>query len=144
MVARRSTGPGEPTSVAPTILRLSIPLRPTLYQQSLLRLEIARAVAKERRADRKAPLVTACERAIEAHTDFAVSTVIRRAGAVARLLEVAYEPDLVDWETGARVDTRPLQLRFEGRAFLTELAARRFGAQVAPQAGQPRVGGGSE
>jgi hypothetical protein len=102
--------------------------RGALFQNAVFARPLARGIQKLRdAADEELELRDACIQAIAHFTDLSDATVRRRASGLTRMLQAAYEPWLVDWETGEALQDASQKVSFEGRTFLTAMEVRQFG-----------------
>lgn len=110
----------------------SVASRGRIFAQAMFARTLVKAVQVLKRDsvnDDHLPTVdtrTACVKAIRAMTDLSDSTVERRAGGLAVMLEAAYKPSSVDWSTGRLIEDARRALEYEGRSFGTALGARQF------------------
>ena len=123
----------------------SVPGRGRLFSQAMFRQKLVQAINTLKRDSLDENGVEslstreAAERAIDAMSDLATSTVERRASGVAHMLEAAYKSSRIDWKTGQPAAAyRHLVLDFPGRTFLTAMAARQFVSSKEVRIGFPR------
>ncbi len=123
----------------------SVPARGRLFSQAMFRQRLVQTInaLKRESADvagiEQLSTRAAAERAIEAMSNLAESTVERRASGVAHMLDAAYQSSRIDWKTGEpAVAYRNLVLDFPGRTFLTAMAARQFVSSKEVRIGFPK------
>jgi hypothetical protein len=121
----------------------SVSARGRLFSQAIFQKDVVRLANEHKRQalddGRELDTREACLRAIQRATDLSESTAKRRASSLASLLEAAYRPSRVDWQTGKMLDKRHHpSLEFEGESFLTALAMRQLGVAHRTQIGFPR------
>ena len=121
----------------------SVPARGRLFSNAVFKREIVKLVNEiKRNADQSGEGIStteACRLAIERTTELSESTTVRRASSLARLVEVAYQPSHVDWQTGERLDAyKHTPLEFEGESFLTAMGALELGMKRHIEIGFPR------
>jgi hypothetical protein len=123
----------------------SVPARGRLFSQAMFRQKLVQTInaLKRESADvdgvERLSTRVAAEKAIDAMSDLAQSTVERRASGVAHMLDAAYQSSRIDWRTGApATEYRNLVLDFPGRTFLTAMAARQFVSSKEVRIGFPR------
>ncbi|MGM0556806.1 MAG: hypothetical protein ACQEVA_10550 [Myxococcota bacterium] len=121
----------------------SVPARGRLFSNAVFKREIVKLANEiKRTADEAGNELTtteACRRAIERTTELSESTARRRASSLARLVEVAYQPSHVDWQTGESLEAyKHAPLEFEGESFLTAMAAMELGMRRRIEIGFPR------
>lgn len=111
----------------------SVPARGRLFAQALFGKELIQAINTLKRESRdeddldQLTTLEASRLAIERLTELSDSTAERRASAVAHMLEAAYRPSRIDWNTGEELEAfQQVQFDFAGRTFLTAMAARQF------------------
>lgn len=120
----------------------SVSSRGRLFSQAIFQKEVVKIANQHKRQaiDEGRELSTreACLRAITRATELSESTASRRASSLASLLDAAYRPSRIDWETGETLDKRGHPaLEFEGESFLTALAVRQLGVKQRMQIGFP-------
>ncbi len=128
----REKGTYELTDLGKTFVE-SVPARGRLFAQALFGKELIQAINALKRESRdeddleQLSTLEASRRAITRLTDLADSTAERRASAVAHMLEAAYRPSRIDWNTGQEMEAyNNVTFDFQGRTFLTAMAARQF------------------
>lgn len=120
----------------------SVSARGRLFSQGLFAKEVVQLAnqIKRQAIDNGRALTTlaACRQAVSRTTELAEATAARRASSLASLLETAYRPSRIDWESGQVIEQRGwLALAFEGESFLTALAMRELGVDHAMLIGFP-------
>lgn len=132
LAVSRDKGEYELTETGRTFVD-SVPARGRLFSQALFGKELIQAINTLKRQSRddddldRLSTLEAARRAIERLTDLSESTIERRASAVAHMLEAAYRPSRIDWNTGEELEAfQNVRFDFEGRTFLTAMAARQF------------------
>lgn len=142
----RPEGEGSKGKWAPTetgsAFADSVSARGRLFSQAVFSKDVIKLANQHKRQalDEGRVLSTrdACLRAIERATDLSESTARRRASSLASLLDAAYRPSRVDWESGEVLDDRRHPaLEFDGESFLTALAVRHLGVRHRVQIGFP-------
>jgi hypothetical protein len=121
----------------------SVPARGRLFSNAVFKREIVKLANEIKRnaddAGEDISTTEACRRAIERTTELSDSTARRRASSLARLVETAYQPSHVDWQTGERLDAyKHAPLEFEGESFLTAIGALELGMKRRIAVGFPR------
>lgn len=121
----------------------SVAARGRLFSQAIFQKDVVRLANQYKRQalDQGRELSTreACLMAIERSTDLSESTAHRRASGLASMLDAAYRPSRIDWQTGQWVDDRRHPaLEFDGESFLTALAMKKLGVSHQLQVGLPR------
>lgn len=132
----------QPTETGATFAE-SVSARGRLFSQALFSKDIVKLAngIKRQALDAGQALATreACLQAIERTTELSESTARRRSSSLASLIEAAYRPSRVDWETGRMLDERyHPALEFAGESFLTALAMMSLGVEHRMQVGFPR------
>jgi hypothetical protein len=117
--------------------------RGRLFSQAIFEKDVVRLANQHKRQalddGRELDTRTACLRAIERMTELSESTAKRRASSLASLLDAAYRPSRVDWQTGKTLDRpRHPALEFDGESFLSALAVRQLGVAHRTQVGFPK------
>lgn len=142
----RKTGDGREWMVTETgrAFADSVPARARLFSKAMFSKPLIQTIQALKRDSMDAfgveQLTTreAAEQAIRAMTQFAESTIERRASATAHMLETAYNTKHIDWSTGeVRKEYKYLVMDFPGRTFLTTMAAMQFGTQREVRIGFP-------
>jgi len=143
----RKTGDGREWMLTETgqAFADSVPARPRLFTRAMFGRKLIQTIQGLKRDSvdefgvEQLTTREAAEQAIRALTHFAESTIERRASATAHMLEIAYNPSRIDWETGAvRKEYKSLILDFPGRTFLTSMSARQFGLPRETRIGFPK------
>jgi hypothetical protein len=139
----RRTGDGPALTDIGFSFYESVPARGRLFSNAVFKREIVKLANEIKRnaedADAEISTTEACRRAIERTTELSASTTRRRASSLARLVEVAYQPSHVDWQTGEWLDAyKHAPLEFEGESFLTAMAALELGMRRRIEVGFPR------
>jgi hypothetical protein len=121
----------------------SVSARGRLFSQAIFQKDVIRLANEHKRQalDEGRDLETreACLRAIQRSTELSESTTKRRASSLASLLDAAYRPSRIDWQTGKMLDERRHPaLEFDGESFLTALAVRQLGVSHRTQLGFPK------
>ncbi|QDG52749.1 hypothetical protein FIV42_18980 [Persicimonas caeni] len=140
-VRPKGKGEWEPTETG-SLFADSVSARGRLFSRAVFSKDVIKLANQHKRQalDEGRELSTrdACLRAIERATELSESTARRRASSLASLLEAAYRPSRVEWESGEVLDDRRHPaLEFEGESFLTALAVRHLGVRHRMQIGFP-------
>lgn len=109
-----------------------------IFQRNLIqRVQFLKRQAVENEVDPPDNLV-ACKLALEALTTLTPLEIQKRAEILAELLDAAYKPSRIDWKTGDTLAAyQNITFEFEGRTFLTTLAARQFSSEREIRIGFP-------
>lgn len=109
----------------------SVSARGRLFSTALFERPLVQTVNQVKRelfSDLDEPQATrqSCLHAVQRMTQLSESTARRRAGALASMLQWAYQPRQLDWATGIAVETTTAAFDFPGQSFLTAFSARQF------------------
>lgn len=109
------------------IFAKNIDMRGRLFRNAIFARSLIQDIQLIKRETQNSDTKKAAILAIQKKGNFAESTIRRRASGVTTMLEIAYKPLQIDWKTGEKNIEDSKSYEFEGRAFLTAMAARVFG-----------------
>ncbi len=120
------------------IFTKNLDMRARLFRDAMFARSLIRDIQKIKRETGDADTKRAAMAAIAARSELSEATIKRRASGITTMLEIAYKPSAINWENGDTIEPSGGSFEYEGRAFLTAMAARSFGASGIMHVGFPR------
>ncbi len=116
----------------------NIDMRPRLFRDAIFARSLIQDIQKIKQELGDPDTKRAAILAIGKRSELSEATVKRRASGITTMLDIAYKPTCIDWESGETIEKDTGSFEYTGRAFLTAMAARAFGGLGALSIGFPK------
>ncbi len=120
------------------IFAKNIDMRPRLFSDAIFSRSLVQDIQRVKRETGDPDSKRAAIQAIAKRSELSDATVKRRASGISTMLEIAYKPKCIDWVSGEPIVSEEGTFEYDGRAFLTAMAARAFGGLGDLSIGFPR------